>query len=104
MHDTIHSTACHGSVEIRFAHILLGSLYFSVSYKSNDYYLKLLIEEWCEGVIQGSNQEGQPNSRNKADIGEMRSLILERVASHLRKNVVKSLAVDIQGLTKVCKW
>ncbi|PQQ19722.1 pentatricopeptide repeat-containing protein [Prunus yedoensis var. nudiflora] len=24
-------------------------------YKSNDYYLEQLIEEWCEGVIQDSN-------------------------------------------------
>ncbi|XP_021730664.1 pentatricopeptide repeat-containing protein At5g02830, chloroplastic-like isoform X2 [Chenopodium quinoa] len=70
-------------------------------YKSNDYYLKLLIEEWCEGVIQGNNQQGLSYSRNKADLGEMRSQILERVATHLRKNTVKSLAVDIQGLTKV---
>uniref|UniRef100_A0A803NAB8 Pentatricopeptide repeat-containing protein n=1 Tax=Chenopodium quinoa TaxID=63459 RepID=A0A803NAB8_CHEQI len=70
-------------------------------YKSNDYYLKLLIEEWCEGVIQGNNLQGLSYSRNKADLGEMRSQILERVATHLRKNTVKSLAVDIQGLTKV---
>ncbi|KAL2933829.1 hypothetical protein RDABS01_016948 [Bienertia sinuspersici] len=69
-------------------------------HKPNDYYLKLLIEEWCEGVIQESSQQGESDSP-KADIGETRSLLLERVATHLRKNTTKSLAVDIQGLTKV---
>lgn len=75
--------------------------FFFHRYKPNDYYLKLLVEEWCEGVIQENNQKGQSNSRNKANLREMRSLLLERVAMHLRKNTAKSLAVDIQGLTKV---
>lgn len=70
-------------------------------HKPNDYYLKLLLEEWCEGAIEEKNQLGQSGSHNKADIGETRSLLLERVATHLRKNTTKSLAVDVQGLTKV---
>ncbi|XP_057534176.1 pentatricopeptide repeat-containing protein At5g02830, chloroplastic isoform X2 [Amaranthus tricolor] len=70
-------------------------------YKSNDYFLKLLIEEWCEGVIQENNQQGQSSSHNKNNIGELRSILLERIATHLRKDTAKTLAVDIQGLTKV---
>lgn len=70
-------------------------------YKPNDYYLKLLIEEWCEGVVQNNSQEGLLNSRIRADIGALRSLLLERVATHLRKSITKTLSVDIQGLTEV---
>lgn len=70
-------------------------------YKANDYYLKLLIEEWCEGIVQNSNQEGLSDSRNMADIRGLRGLLLERLATHLQKNASESLAVDIQGLTEV---
>ncbi|KAL9239269.1 hypothetical protein vseg_013608 [Gypsophila vaccaria] len=70
-------------------------------YKSNDDYLKLLIGEWCEGVLQNNNQEREYKLRDKADIGGLRSLLLDRVATQLQKNTAESLAVDIQGLTKV---
>ncbi|KAK9756080.1 hypothetical protein RND81_01G071800 [Saponaria officinalis] len=70
-------------------------------YKSNDYYLKLLIEKWCEGVLQNKNQKREYKLRDRADIGGLRSLLLDRVATHLQKNTTESLVVDIQGLTKV---
>ncbi|KAL6998261.1 hypothetical protein U1Q18_008387 [Sarracenia purpurea var. burkii] len=71
-------------------------------YKSNDYYLKQLIEEWCEGVIQNNNQnEVKFSSCKKADLGGPHSLLLEKVAAHLHKTNAESLAIDLQGLTKV---
>ncbi|KAJ9694638.1 hypothetical protein PVL29_010218 [Vitis rotundifolia] len=71
-------------------------------YKSNDYYLKELIEEWCEGVIQDNNlNQSKFSSVNRADWGRPQSLLLEKVAAHLQKSVAKSLAIDLQGLTQV---
>ncbi|RVW39678.1 Pentatricopeptide repeat-containing protein, chloroplastic [Vitis vinifera] len=71
-------------------------------YKSNDYYLKELIEEWCEGVIQDNNlNQSKFSSVNRADWGRPQSLLLEKVAAHLQKSVAESLAIDLQGLTQV---
>lgn len=72
-------------------------------YKANDYYLKELIEEWCEGVIQNNNNHNQrhlSSSRN-AELGRPQSLLLEKVAAHLQKSIAETLAIDLQGLTKV---
>ncbi|KAH9623192.1 hypothetical protein KSS87_001357 [Heliosperma pusillum] len=70
-------------------------------YKPSDYYLKLLIEEWCEGVLQKNNQESEYKLRGRADIDGLRSLLIDRVATHLQKSTTKSLVVDIQALTKI---
>ncbi|KAL6277774.1 hypothetical protein ACE6H2_021375 [Prunus campanulata] len=71
-------------------------------YKSNDYYLEQLIEEWCEGVIQDSNaKQEELSSCKKTDIGRPGSLLLEKVAEHLQTHIAETLAVDLQGLTKV---
>ncbi|KAK4772861.1 hypothetical protein SAY87_027880 [Trapa incisa] len=71
-------------------------------HQSNDYYLKLLIEEWCEGVIQGNNQRMQElASSQEVDLTRSRNLLLEKVAVHLQMNLAESLAIDLQGLTKV---
>ncbi|KAL9239275.1 hypothetical protein vseg_013614 [Gypsophila vaccaria] len=71
-------------------------------YKSNDDYLKLLIGKWCEGVLQNKNQGREYKLRDRANIGGLRSLLLlDRVSTQLQKNTSESLAVDIQGLTKV---
>ncbi|KAK3016654.1 hypothetical protein RJ639_006749 [Escallonia herrerae] len=71
-------------------------------YKSNDYYLKQLIEEWCEGIIQDDNQRRGPRSScNRTDLGGPQSLLLEKVAAQLQKSDAESLAVDLQGHTKV---
>ncbi|CAK7342926.1 unnamed protein product [Dovyalis caffra] len=73
-------------------------------YKSNDYYLKQLIEEWCEGVIQDDNQSQDGfASYKKTDLGRPHSLLLEKVAVHLQNNIAKNLAIDLQGLTKVSR-
>ncbi|KAL7095745.1 hypothetical protein ACP275_10G042800 [Erythranthe tilingii] len=69
-------------------------------YKPNDYYLKQLIEEWCEGVLQNEHQnEGQFSSRI-TDFGPQ-SMLLEKVAEHLQDSNAESLSIDLQGLTKV---
>ncbi|XP_065857562.1 pentatricopeptide repeat-containing protein At5g02830, chloroplastic isoform X2 [Euphorbia lathyris] len=71
-------------------------------YKSNDYYLKLLIEEWCEGVIQNNYQsqcEFDPYKRT--NIGRQHSLLLEKVAAHLQNSTPERLSIDLRGLTKV---
>ncbi|KAG2690319.1 hypothetical protein I3843_09G177600 [Carya illinoinensis] len=71
-------------------------------YKSNDYYLEALIEEWCEGVLQDANQShGEFSSCNKANFGRPQSILLEKVATHLQKSEAESLAIDLQGLTKL---
>lgn len=71
-------------------------------YKSNDYYLKQLIEEWCEGVIQDKNQNQDKHvSYKRTDLGRPHSLLLERVAVHLQNSIAESVAIDLQGLTKV---
>ncbi|RZC76553.1 hypothetical protein C5167_000734 [Papaver somniferum] len=78
----------------------------SSRYSSNDSYLKELIEEWCEGVIQGRNQNqeilGQNGSRDKTAVDKSHSLLFEKVATHLQKDITETRAVDIRGLTKVC--
>ncbi|GMH28666.1 hypothetical protein Nepgr_030509 [Nepenthes gracilis] len=71
-------------------------------YKPNDYYLKQLIEEWCEGVMVKNYQKADQSSfGDRADFQGPESVLLERVALHLQKSTTESLAVDIQGLTKV---
>lgn len=71
-------------------------------YNANDYYLKQLIEEWCEGILQGNNQNRvQPTSSSRTDLGGSQSLLLEKVAANLQKTGSESLAVDLRGLTKV---
>ncbi|KAL3531886.1 hypothetical protein ACH5RR_005407 [Cinchona calisaya] len=70
-------------------------------YKPNDYYLKLLIEEWCEGIIQNSNQnKGQSTSSDRTALGPQ-SLLLEKVAEHLQDTNAESASIDIRGLTKI---
>ncbi|KAK4776195.1 hypothetical protein SAY87_024156 [Trapa incisa] len=70
-------------------------------YRSNDYYLKLLIEEWCEGVIHGNNQKMQElASSQEVDLAKPQNLLLEKVAVHLQMNLAESLAIDLRGLTK----
>lgn len=68
-------------------------------YKPNDYYLKELIEEWCEEVIQGNSQKLSPC--DKTDLRRPQSMLLEKVAAHLQKSIAESLAIDLQGLSKV---
>lgn len=71
-------------------------------YKANDTYLKELIEEWCEGVIQDKNQnQGEVTLCRRTNSQRPQSLLLEKVAVHLRKSAAENLAIDLQGLTKV---
>lgn len=71
-------------------------------YKSNDYYLRELIEEWCEGILQDNHQhQDQLRSSNTSDFGGPPSLLLETVAAHLQKHDAETLSVDLRGLTKI---
>ncbi|GAB2272407.1 hypothetical protein Dimus_007232 [Dionaea muscipula] len=71
-------------------------------YRSNDYYLKQLIEEWCEGVLQSSNPKANQHKRGTRVYSHgQESPLLERVAMHLQKDSTESMAIDIQGLTRV---
>ncbi|KAG8500903.1 hypothetical protein CXB51_002911 [Gossypium anomalum] len=71
-------------------------------YKSNDIYLKELIEEWCEGVINENNQKQEGlSSCKRTDLERPHSLLLEKIAVHLQMCTAESPAVDLRGLTKV---
>lgn len=74
-------------------------------YSSNDYYLKELLEEWCEEVICSSNRDKAITSINKTHkmfySKKPHSLLLEKVARNLQKDVGDNQAIDIRGLTKV---
>ncbi|TYI33097.1 hypothetical protein ES332_A04G108600v1 [Gossypium tomentosum] len=70
-------------------------------YKSNDIYLKELIEEWCEGVINENNQKQEGlSSCKRTDLERPHSLLLEKIALHLQMSTAESPAVDLRGLTK----
>ncbi|KAL3839610.1 hypothetical protein ACJIZ3_024201 [Penstemon smallii] len=71
-------------------------------YKPNDYYLKQLIEEWCEGVIQNRHERKDQvaSGRRETNFGP-ESLLLEKVAEHLQDSTGESLSIDLRGLTKV---
>lgn len=70
-------------------------------YKPNDYYLKQLIEQWCEGVIlNGNKRKYNFSTRNRTDLGP-ESMILEKVAEHLQKDSTNSISINLRGLSKV---
>ncbi|KAK6244772.1 hypothetical protein QUC31_011181 [Theobroma cacao] len=71
-------------------------------YKSNDIYLKELIEEWCEGVIKENNHKREGlSSCKRTDLERPHSLLLEKIAVHLQMSTAESPAIDLRGLTKV---
>ncbi|KAL0409865.1 UNVERIFIED_CONTAM: Pentatricopeptide repeat-containing protein, chloroplastic [Sesamum latifolium] len=69
-------------------------------YKPNDHYLKQLIEEWCEGVIQNEHRKKAQFASRITDFGPQ-SLLLEKVAQHLQDSNAESLSIDLRGLSKV---
>nr|UPT48545.1 pentatricopeptide repeat protein AaPPR274 [Agave angustifolia] len=73
-------------------------------YSANDYYLKELIEEWCEGVIRSNQDRALTDIQKKHKIAHSKrphGLLLEKVAAHLQKDVGDNQAIDIRGLTQV---
>ncbi|CAA7021177.1 unnamed protein product [Microthlaspi erraticum] len=71
-------------------------------YKPNDHFLKELIEEWCEGVIQENSQSRDKTSDEEGtNLGRPVSLLIEKVAAHMQERTAGNLAIDLQGLTKV---
>ncbi|XP_073283378.1 pentatricopeptide repeat-containing protein At5g02830, chloroplastic-like isoform X2 [Primulina huaijiensis] len=69
-------------------------------YKSSDYYLKQLIEEWCEGVIQNRTMATDQCCSQRTHF-RPESILLEKVAEHLQENNADSLSIDLRSLTKV---
>jgi hypothetical protein len=71
-------------------------------YQANDYYLKELIVEWCEGVLSSGN-----GNRDFYDLDlnhnskESFNLLLEKVATFLQEDVGQNEIVDARGLSKV---
>jgi hypothetical protein len=71
-------------------------------YQANDYYLKELIVEWCEGVISSGN-----GNRDFYDLDinhnskESFNLLLEKVATFLQEDVDQHNLVNVRGLLKV---
>lgn len=77
---------------------------YNYRYKSNDNYLKELIEEWCEGVIKENYQKQEGlSSCKRTDLERPHSLLLEKIAVHLQMSRAESPAIDLRGLTKVSK-
>lgn len=71
-------------------------------YRSNDYYLKRLIEEWCEEAIQSSNMHKyDTNTKRDTNSSRTQSQLLEKVAEHLHKSDANSMPIDLRGLSKV---
>ncbi|KAK8919243.1 Pentatricopeptide repeat-containing protein [Platanthera zijinensis] len=73
-------------------------------YSSNDYYLKELLEEWCEGVISSNSPKKSLDSIDKRfNVNNSKKLgcLLEKVATILQKDMDEYQAIDIRGLTKV---
>nr|AYM00956.1 pentatricopeptide repeat protein [Salvia miltiorrhiza] len=69
-------------------------------YKPNDYHLKQLIEDWCEGVLQTEHRSAWQFASRITDFGRQ-SLLLEKVTEYLQDSNAESLFIDLRGLTKV---
>uniref|UniRef100_A0A0A9DEC0 Pentacotripeptide-repeat region of PRORP domain-containing protein n=1 Tax=Arundo donax TaxID=35708 RepID=A0A0A9DEC0_ARUDO len=71
-------------------------------YQANDYYLKELIVEWCEGVLSsGSGKRDFYNLDLQYNRKESFNLLLEKVAIFLQEDVDQNQIVDVRGLSKV---
>ncbi|XP_068644134.1 pentatricopeptide repeat-containing protein At5g02830, chloroplastic [Aristolochia californica] len=71
-------------------------------YRSNDYFLKELLEEWCEGVIKNNDRcRGLEESSNETLREPPPSVLLEKVALHLQKDISECLTIGLSGLSKV---
>lgn len=72
-------------------------------YAPNDNFLKGLIQEWSEGVIQHhicKNQDDRSNEKLIWKEEENTGSLLEKIAAHVRPDNTKSLTVDLHGLSK----
>ncbi|CAH9078252.1 unnamed protein product [Cuscuta epithymum] len=70
-------------------------------HRPNDYYLKRLIEEWCEGVIQNCHRKESLHAQlNLIDQGS-ESMLLEKLAENLQKSNAEYLSIDLRELSKV---
>lgn len=72
-------------------------------YAPNDNFLKGLLQEWSEGVIQHHtcrNQDDRSNEKLIWKEEENTGSLLEKIAAHVRPDNTKSLTVDLRGLSK----
>ncbi|KAL6648330.1 hypothetical protein ACP70R_012554 [Stipagrostis hirtigluma subsp. patula] len=71
-------------------------------YQANDYYLKELIVEWCEGVLSSGNGNRDFYGVDlKHKRKESFNLFLEKVATFLQEDADQNQIVDVRGLSKV---
>ena len=71
-------------------------------YQANDYYLKELIVEWCEGVLSSrSDNQDFYNLDLQPKRKESFNLFLEKVVTVLQKDTDQNQIVDVRGLSKV---
>uniref|UniRef100_A0A0E0NTI8 Uncharacterized protein n=1 Tax=Oryza rufipogon TaxID=4529 RepID=A0A0E0NTI8_ORYRU len=81
------------------AHQLKPNLLTHDRYQANDYYLKNLIVEWCEGVLSSGNGNREYYQLDQRK--ESFKLVLEKVTTFLQKDVDQNQTVDVRGLSKV---
>ncbi|KAL5994208.1 hypothetical protein ACLOJK_035080 [Asimina triloba] len=70
-------------------------------YSSNDNFLKELVEEWCEGVIKDSERGLSGHTSDETDSCKSNGLLLEKLATILRRETLKGSLIDLRGLTKI---
>lgn len=71
-------------------------------FQANDYYLKELIVEWCEGVLSSrSDNQDFYNLDLQPERKESFNLFLEKVVTVLQKDTDQNQIVDVRGLSKV---
>lgn len=73
------------------------------SFSANDYYLKGLIEEWCEGVLCSRNRDDSSAhiSKKRTEQHKPYHLFFEKVATHLQNDKERDRVIDVRGLSKV---
>jgi hypothetical protein len=82
--------------------IFLHNVYY-YSYSSDDYYLKVLLEEWCEGVLCSQTRDDSSALLLKKKTEEQKPyyLFFEKVATQLQKDIEHDRVIDVRGLSKV---
>ena len=65
-------------------------------YSANDYFLKDLLGEWCEGILNTTAGSSGLLGKSKTQ-----NLLIEKVAVLLQKDVSENQVIDLNGLTKV---
>ncbi|XP_078159438.1 tetratricopeptide repeat (TPR)-like superfamily protein isoform X1 [Carex rostrata] len=72
-------------------------------FSANDYYLKGLIEEWCEEVLCSRNRDDSSAHilKKRTEQQKHYHLFFEKVATHLQNDKEHDRVIDVRGLSKV---